>query len=182
MSSNQINMYRHMISLSDKRYDEIYEGIQKSYKNSCVLWIEEIKNDHLETEYQAQKESILQLRGKVEEHTLYHGTGEHIVDIIINKGFDPSANRVSILGKGTYFAKNASYSKNYAPPSMGDEISFMLICDVLVGKTHVYGRDTTINTTLHDNSVDHLNSPSIYVTPYKYGAIPRYVVAFYKVT
>jgi hypothetical protein len=144
--------------------------------------MEEITNPAIEEEYKKQKDTLIRLRGEdtVQELSLYHGTGENVANVIAEKGFDPTLNRTSMYGRGTYFAKNASYSKNYAPPSKGDEISFMLICSVLVGKMSVYGINKAIDTTIHDNSVDVLKNPEIYVTPYQYGAIPRYLVAFYK--
>jgi hypothetical protein len=56
----------------------------------------------------------------------------------------------------------------------------MLICSVLIGEVSVYGQQKAIDTKLHDNSVDNTKSPSIYVTPYAAGAIPRFIVAFHR--
>jgi hypothetical protein len=166
--------------MSDKRYDKIEEGIRKSYPNSCILWVEEIVNPNLEEKYQAQKAEIETKRGRpCTELELYHGTREEYANSIIRDGFDPLANTRSAYGKGSYFAKNASYSRDYAPPA-SDEVSFMLICSVLVGEFTVYGGNQDINTALHDNSVDSVKSPSIYVTPYSGGAIPRFIVAFHR--
>ena len=168
------------VDMSDPQYDEILAGIRKSYANSCVLWIEEVQNEELERAYLLQKNDLLSLRGKdvVKELRLYHGTNEAAARMIIRDGFDPSVNRKSVYGKGTYFARDASYSISYAPPSGNDEVSYVLICDVLVGKTKTYGSNQTIDTTLHDNSADQMRR--IFVTPYRYGAIPRYLIAFYK--
>ena len=56
----------------------------------------------------------------------------------------------------------------------------MFLVDVLVG-TCVKGiSGKKLDTKLHDNFVDNLLSPTIYVTPYPYGAYPRYVVCFHK--
>jgi hypothetical protein len=168
------------VFMSDKRYDKIEEGIRKSYPNSCILWIEEISNPELEERYQSQKVEIEAKRGKpCKELELYHGTREEYANNIIRDGFDPLANTRSAYGKGSYFAKNAAYSRDYAPPA-SDDVSFMLICSVLIGETSVYGANQSINTKLHDNSVDNPKSPSIYVTPYTGGAIPRFIVAFHR--
>lgn len=168
---------RNNISMSDKRYEKIETSIRNSYPNSCILWIEEVKNPILEESYQKQKAEIEKKRNKrCQELELFHGTKESIIDIIINKGFDPSANRRSAYGKGSYFARNASYSKDYAPPST-DDISFILICNLLYCESNCYGCNVSIDISRHDNSVDSISNPSIYVTPYKYGAVPRYVVA-----
>jgi hypothetical protein len=168
------------VCMSDKRYDRIVEGIRKSYPNSCVLWIEEVINPTLEELYQNQKKEIETKRKKAcNELELYHGSREEFINTICKKGFDPSVNSRSAYGKGTYFAKNASYSRDYAPPS-SDQVSFMLISSVLIGEVSLYGSGRRIDTLKHDNSVDNITSPSIYVTPYIYGAIPRFIVAFHR--
>lgn len=168
------------IEMSDPRYDEISARIRKSYVNSCILWIEEVHNETLLSAYEAQKRDLVERRGetKVTEVSVYHGTVDSVARIIIRDGFDPSANRRSLYGKGVYFARDASYSKDYAPPNADDGISYLLICDMLLGCVKTYGTNKTIDTTVHDNSMD--LSGKIYVTPYAHGAIPRYLVAFYK--
>jgi Poly(ADP-ribose) polymerase catalytic domain len=168
------------VFMSDKRYNKIEEGIRKSYPNSCILWIEEITNTELEESFQKQKAEIEVKRGKpCKEMELYHGTKEDATNNIIHEGFDPERNYRAAYGKGSYFAKNASYSRDYAPPA-SDQISFMLICSVLVSEIGIYGSNKTIDTSKHDNSVDNPKNPSIYVTPYQYGAIPRFIVAFHR--
>jgi hypothetical protein len=174
------NVERKDVFMSDKRYVKIEEGIRKSYPNSCILWIEEIINPELEDLYKKQKSEIEAKREKpCNELQLYHGTREEYANSIIKNGFDPLANSRSAYGKGSYFAVNASYSREYAPPA-SDEVSFMLICSVLIGEIEVYGHNKPIDTLRHDNSVDNSKSPSIYVTPYQYGAIPRFIVAFHR--
>lgn len=168
------------VFMSDKRYDKIEEGIRKSYPNSCILWIEEIINPELEELYKTQKAEIEAKRGKTcKELQLYHGTKEEYANSIIKNGFDPLANSRSAYGKGSYFAANASYSRDYAPPA-SDQVSFMLICSVLIGEAAIYGPNKPIDTLKHDNSIDNASRPSIYVTPYQYGAIPRFLVAFHR--
>jgi hypothetical protein len=168
------------VNMNDKLYDEILLKLRRSYQNSCVLWIEKMENADLEHKYEQQKSDLLQKRGVdgVKEVEMYHGTTEEIARIIAKDGFNPDMNKKSMYGKGTYFARNASYSKNYAPPSSHNEVSFMLLCSVIVGNIGFFGRDAVIDTTKFDNSMD--PSGGIIVTPYRYGAIPRYLVAFYR--
>lgn len=167
------------ISLSDKMYNQIDTGIRTSYPNSCILWIEEIHNEYLENEYNKQKDTITTLRSTECKEILnvYHGTNEQSSAQIIQHGFDPSYNKRSAYGLGSYFAKNASYSKDYAPPA-SNEVSFMFICKILLGNQGKYGSGKAIDTTVHDSSTD--AGQTIFVTPYKYGAIPQYLVAFHK--
>lgn len=167
------------IPLSNKVYNEIDAGIRSSYPNSCILWIEEIHNEYLENEYNKQKEAITSLRGTecMELTNVYHGTNEQSSAQIIQHGFDPSYNKRSAYGLGSYFAKNASYSKDYAPPA-SNEVSFMFICKILLGNQGKYGSGRPIDIKIHDSSTDGIQN--IFVTPYKYGAIPQYLVAFHK--
>jgi hypothetical protein len=168
------------IFMSDSRYNIIEEDIRKSYPDSCILWIEEIINPILEEKYQTQKAEIEAKRGRpCNELQLYHGTKENYAQYIIREGFNPNLNYRAAYGKGSYFAKNASYSREYAPPA-SDQVSFMLICSVLIGEIGLYGALKPIDTNLHDNAVDNIKNPCIYVTPYSYGAIPRFIVAFHR--
>ena len=171
---------REYLSIGCPKYDEIVEGIRKSYPNACILWIEEISNSELEEKYIAQRVEIQCKRGSCKEIELYHGTNASAVVSIINNGFRVDMNKTSAYGKGTYFAKRANLSVSYAK-DRPDEVSFMLICSVLVGKCHIYiGGRGDINIVKHDNSVDNIQNPLIYVTPYDNGAIPRYIVAMHK--
>jgi hypothetical protein len=174
-----MSIVRKDIYMSDKRYNEIEAGILKSYPNACILFMEEITNPKLEEAYQKQKLEIETKRGKAcKELLLYHGTREVFAENIIKYGFDPTINSRSAYGKGSYFALNASYSREFAPPA-SDDVSFMLLCNVLVGELMVYGANIPIDTEKHDNSVNRLNNPDIYVTPYAAGAIPKFLVAFH---
>lgn len=167
------------VYMSDKRYDAIEDGIRASYPNSCILYIKEVINPVLEEKYEKQRQRIENKRGKkCKELQLYHGTREDCINSIVKDGFDPSVNTRSAYGKGSYFAVNASYSKNYSTPSIG-QVSYMMLCSVLIGESYNYGGNKTIDTEHHDSSVDNLKNPTIYVTPYADGAIPRFVVAFH---
>lgn len=167
------------VMLSNPIFDEVAKAIRITYPNACILWVDEVVNPELRKAYEEQKESIRSQRGDCKELRLYHGTSEEAVHSIVNTGFDPLKNTTSAYGKGTYFAVAAAYSKDYAKPKR-DEISFMMMCDVLVGKYCQGNANAHTNTKLYDNSVDNLKTPSIYVTPYKYGSFPRYVIAFHR--
>lgn len=169
------------VSLSDPTYDAISDVLYKTYPNACILWIEKVDNPKLEAAYQARKLDIQQKRGKgvVTEKTLYHGTAEANVKNIIDNGFDPECNVVSAYGIGTYFATQALLSSRYAKP-LADEVSFMICASVLVGKCAMGTNKGVIDISRFDNSVNSLSDPTIIVTPYKDGCVPRYVIAFHR--
>lgn len=164
------------LSLSDKMYDEVVAKVRRDYPRSCVLWIERVNNPMLREAYEARKASMEDPR----ELQLFHGTREESMRAICDGGFDATKNRVSAYGKGSYFATSAMYSQNYAIQSDTDGISFMLLCDVAVGRCCVGSSSMHIDTNKYDNAVDNLTKPKIYVTPYDDGAFPSFVVAFYK--
>jgi hypothetical protein len=156
-----MNFSTKRLGLYSSKFDDIYEKISKSYPNSCVVWIDEVVNDNLLARYLQEKEDI----DKYSEHQLFHGTKPQNINSILLDGFKSEYNVVSAHGKGTYFAKNASYSYNYMTKdnSKGDKhgISYMFLANVLVM-----------------NNWNKING--IYVIPKDECCFPKYVVAFYK--
>jgi hypothetical protein len=169
------------LSMSDRRYDEISEAVRQSFSNACILYIEEIQNQYLSDAYESRKQLMTAARGQdvVKEMTLFHGTSEECANSIAHRGYDCEKNTVSAYGKGTYFAPAAYTSIFYAKDNRNKE-SFMLMNKVLIGVTEHYGGGVTINTVLHDNSVNNKLNPTIVVTPYNDGALPLFLIAFYK--
>jgi hypothetical protein len=169
------------VSLSSKTFDDICNRIRISYPNSCVLYIEEIINDELYQKYLQKKEKLEELRGPnvIKELQLFHGTKHKNIINIASNGFNTNYNKTSAYGRGTYFATNAVYSRSYTDNDNTD-ISYMLLCDILVGNCIIVSGPQEINTEIYDNSVDNLHKPSIYVSPYNDGCYPRYLIAFHK--
>lgn len=168
------------VKMSDARFDQISDRIYKSYPNACIIFIKEIINPVLEENFLQRKEAILKSRGYVDEKLLFHGTKEQNIMNIASNGFDVNKNRVSAYGKGTYFARDASYSISYTDVDRTTDLSYMFLCRVLLGSLGHAGSNNEINTNIYDNSVDCLSNPSIVVTPYNSGALPNYIIAFYK--
>jgi poly [ADP-ribose] polymerase 7/11/12/13 len=167
------------VLLSNPKFAEIEYRVRESYPKSCILYIDEIKNPYVETRFLDQKTSIEEKRGFCNIVQLFHGTNEKAIDSICSMGFDPSRSKTQAFGAGTYFAKNADYSKHYSTIDKNSE-SYMFLTDVLVGSCVKGSSGRKLDTENYDNFVDNLKAPSIYVTPYQYGAYPRYVVAFHK--
>ena len=166
------------VEMSEPIYNTISKRIRESYPQSCICWIEENINDRLQTAYAERKFEIAK-RGDMNEYHLFHGTSETAVNSIASGGFDPSYNKTSAYGIGTYFAKNASYSFSYMKPNKSD-ISFMFYCDVLLGTSCRGSASLVIDTNKYDSAVDNLVTPTIVVSPYADGALPRYIIAFHK--
>lgn len=165
------------IYCSSPLFDEIYQKIKVSYPNCCLLYVEHIHNKKLEEGYEKQKENIQNKRGFVNEVEMFHGTTEFAKNSIIQDGFDPALNKKSAYGKGTYFHKQANYSKDYSEPDI-NELSYIFICNVLCGIKQAGKSKQVLDTELYDNFTN--SDESIIVTPYRYGAIPKYCAVFYK--
>lgn len=161
------------ISLNDKVYDELCNLIRISYPKSCVLWIDKVENPIVKARFDAYAST------KTNIQRLFHGTKESNMRFIVENGFRSEYNTTSAFGKGTYFAKDAIYSKEYAKSSH-DEISFMLVCDVVVGNSCMGSLKKVLDQSQYDSMVNNLKNPTIFVVPNDDAAYPTYVIAFDK--
>jgi poly [ADP-ribose] polymerase 10/14/15 len=159
-------------------YDTISKRIRESFPNSCIVWIEENQNPTLLANYEVRKNEIAKVASVNELHW-FHGTKEENITKIAMEGFDPTCNKTSVYGKGTYFAKNASYSNSYMVPN-SQGISFMFLCDVLMGKPCMGRSNLQIETNLYHSALDNFQTPTILVSPFADAAYPKYIVAFHK--
>jgi len=166
-----------IVEMDDKVYDELNELVVKTYSRSCILYIYEIMNPSLKEKFENTR-SELSLKRSIRVEPLYHGTSKENILSISETGFDPKYNRRSVYGKGSYFSRFGNYSISYTDHDK-DKISYMFIANVLVGKTKLGTGNAVLNTDLYDNFTDH--GESMYVTPHRYGGIPKYIIAFYKV-
>ncbi len=163
---------REFLDLGDPDFERIAGLVRASYPKSCICWIERVHNPELMRAFLARKAFV------DNEQALFHGTAEEAVDSIVEIGFDPKRNKASAYGKGTYFAKHASYSFNYMKGK--EEITFMFLCRVLVGRTCKGSGGLVIDTSKYDSACDHPAHPTIVVTPYADAAYPEYIISFHK--
>jgi Poly(ADP-ribose) polymerase catalytic domain len=142
--------------------------------------MDEVVNDDLKDRYESKKAHLMRLRdGNIKEKQLFHGTKYEYIDNIAKHGFDIQFNKTAAFGKGTYFATNASYSREFTNQDRGD-VSYMFLCDVLIGNCWQFHNSQEIDTNKYDNGVDRLDNPTIYVCPYNDGCYPKYLIAFHK--
>ena len=166
------------VEMKEPIYDTISKRIRESFPNSCIVWIEENQNPTLLAAYEVRKNEIAKVTSINEVHW-FHGTREENITKIAREGFDPAYNKISAYGKGSYFAKNASYSNSYMVPN-AQGISFMFLCDVLMGKPCQGRSNLVIETDLYHSAVDNFQSPTILVSPLQDAAYPKYIIAFHK--
>jgi hypothetical protein len=129
------------------------------------------------------EEDFIKLKEKIpncEIKQLFHGTTEKNIKNILDEGFDLNRCKSCFYGKGIYFAIDDKYSRGYSKNTLDQQVSYMFLCDVLVGRCKRGERNEILDINLYDNFVNDVSYPTIYVTTYVDGILPRYVIAFKK--
>ncbi|CAJ1057150.1 protein mono-ADP-ribosyltransferase PARP12-like [Xyrichtys novacula] len=168
-----------------------YNMIKKLFKNtmpsSKIHKIQRIQNPSLWGVFHWQKEQMKKRNGgkTVNQQYLFHGTDESLIEAICDQNFDWRMCGVhgTAYGKGSYFAKNASYSDRYTRAN-SHQTRTMFVALVLVGE-HTRGSSSYVRPpakrdgkTLYDSCVDRENDPSIYVVFEKQQIYPEYLITY----
>ena len=124
----------------------------------------------------------------VDERTLFHGTTPDAVEAICKRNFDCrlSGKHGTRFGRGSYFARDASYSHHYAKT---DTYGFrhMFVAKVLVGscieghanyRTPPPKNPEDPGSDLYDSCVDNQSNPLIFVVFDTDQLYPEYVISY----
>ena len=153
-------------------------GLPATGHPSYPTIVERVYNPRLEAAFDARVAEITARRGTVPVllFPMFHGTTEVALNAIMREGFDPTKNRVSAYGRGTYFARDYALSANF---SREDQHGYkiMFACKVIKGKSEIGKANQSWDTKLWDSFTN--GSDSIVVSPYPDGAVPLYVVRWY---
>ncbi|XP_066302855.1 protein mono-ADP-ribosyltransferase TIPARP-like [Branchiostoma lanceolatum] len=175
---------------------------QTMRENMIILQIERVQNPRLWEKYDMNKQqmtrkSIGNQRGwgagtrthkHNDERKLFHGTEPDIIRGICHQNFDfrLSGNNATAYGKGSYFAKKASYSHAYSRASP-DGRRFMFLANVLVG-SYTTGKSgiprpppidqNDPNGDLYDSCVDNEANPKIFVVFKDDQCYPAYLITY----
>ena len=121
---------------------------------------------------------------------LFHGTSavEAIVNSVDGHGFLPllaGTSTGAIWGNGTYFARDAKYSDDYARSLGGSGQKQMLLVDVLVGRFAQGKEGMKVCPLLpgaefarYNSLVDRPTDPSIFVVQHSNQAYPAYLITY----
>ncbi|XP_033882098.1 protein mono-ADP-ribosyltransferase PARP12-like isoform X1 [Acipenser ruthenus] len=177
------------LSFSSEEFKEIQDLFLKKMTTATIHKIERIQNPSLWEVYQWQKEQMKKKNGgkDVDEQLLFHGTQKSLVDAICSQNFDWRICGVhgTAYGKGSYFARDASYSHSYTMCTSGHRIMFVarvLVGEATAGKTS-YLRPPSKDgndTTFYDSCVDNKYNPSIFIIFEKHQIYPEYVIEYSK--
>nr|XP_009942637.1 PREDICTED: zinc finger CCCH-type antiviral protein 1-like [Opisthocomus hoazin] len=134
---------------------------------------------------QKQQMKKLSKSKRVDERLLFHGTNPSHMRAICEQNFDwrICGTHGTMYGKGSYFARDASYSHNYCSSRSGRYSMF--VAHVLVGE-FVKGNSRYVrpparpgnSTRLYDSCVDDPTDPSIFVIFEKQQIYPAYILEY----
>ncbi|XP_040985439.1 protein mono-ADP-ribosyltransferase PARP12-like isoform X2 [Aquila chrysaetos chrysaetos] len=175
------------VSNTTSEYNRIKQLFHQTMKSYKVLKIQRIQNPSLWKVFQWQKEQMKRENGgkEVSERLLFHGTKISFVEAICVHNFDwrICGSNGTNYGKGSYFARDASYSHAYCQPAVKTNIMF--VARVLVGD-YVKGNAAYVRPPIksvdglrfYDSCVDNELNPSIFVVFEKYQIYPEYTIEY----
>lgn len=153
-------------------------GLPATGHPSYPTIVERVYNPHLEAAFNTRVAEIEARRGAAPAllFPMFHGTTEMALNAIMRGGFDPTMNRMSAYGRGTYFARDYALSADF---SRTDQHGYkiMFACKVIKGISDCGTTDRAWDTKKWDSFTN--GCDSIIVSPYPDGAVPLYVVRWY---
>nr|XP_046249220.1 protein mono-ADP-ribosyltransferase PARP12-like [Scatophagus argus] len=175
------------LSKSAKEFERIEMLFKHTMTKSSINSIQRIQNPSLWTVFQWQKGQMKKRNGgsAVNEQYLFHGTDESLVEAICDQNFDWRVCGVhgTAYGKGSYFARDASYSDRYSRNKISLKKT-MFVALVLVGeytrgsRSYVRPPAKEDGKTFYDSCVDHKSNPGIYVVFEKQQIYPEYLINY----
>ncbi|NWH67542.1 PAR12 polymerase, partial [Geococcyx californianus] len=170
---------------SSEEYKKVKLDFQRTMPRTVIKRIRRVQNPSLWELYQWYKEQMQKSNaGKVvDERLLFHGTSKKYIDAICHQNFDWRICGLhgTVYGKGSYFARDASYSDNYCREDSYTRTMFL--ARVLVGEFTV-GRSSYVRPPLkdkqnfYDSCVDSCSNPSIFVIFEKQQIYPEYIIDY----
>ncbi|XP_053113640.1 protein mono-ADP-ribosyltransferase PARP12-like isoform X2 [Hemicordylus capensis] len=174
------------VSSSTEEYNEIKELFEKTMDGYIIHRLQRIQNPSL-----WQKEQMKKMNGgnEVNERLLFHGTSRSHLHGICEHNFDwrICGTHGTLYGKGSYFARDASYSHRYCQSD--SRYKTMFVARVLVGD-YVQGNAAYLRppsrpnqqNSFYDSCVDNLLDSSIFVIFEKHQIYPAYVIEYEEVS
>ncbi|XP_062374760.1 protein mono-ADP-ribosyltransferase PARP12-like isoform X2 [Sardina pilchardus] len=170
---------------SSKDYTAIADLFRQTMTGFRVTSIERVQNHGLWEVFQWQADQMRKNNsGRTNEKILFHGTDSKHVDAICQQNFDwrICGTHGTAYGKGSYFARDASYSHRY---TSWEGTRAMFVCRVLVGEP-AQGNPSLLrppakngeDTRLYDSCVDDVCNPSIFVIFEKHQVYPEYLLQY----
>ncbi|XP_038609470.1 protein mono-ADP-ribosyltransferase PARP12 [Tachyglossus aculeatus] len=175
------------LAASSEEYQKVQGLFQRTMPSLHIWSIQRVQNVALWQVYQWQKEQMKKSNGgqEVDERQLFHGTSQKHVDAICQHNFDWRICGLhgTAYGRGSYFARDASYSHHYSNVELSYRIMFL--ARVLVGEftqgSASYLRPPPrpgASSGFFHSCVDRPSSPSVFVVFEKHQVYPEYLIKY----
>ncbi|XP_019749656.1 protein mono-ADP-ribosyltransferase PARP12 isoform X2 [Hippocampus comes] len=167
-------------------YNRIECLFKATMPQSRIHSINRIQNPLLWTSFQLHRDQMKKRNGgkPVIEQYLFHGTNDNLIAAICEQNFDWRMSGVhgTTFGKGSYFAKQASYSNRYATVRNGNKsmfVALVLVGDYIKGSSQ-YTRPPAkpMSLTLYDSCVDDEKNPTVFVIFERQQIYPEYIIHY----
>ncbi|XP_073722762.1 protein mono-ADP-ribosyltransferase PARP11-like [Misgurnus anguillicaudatus] len=176
-----------------RRESSEYQQIESFVKDvgqlqQTIVSIFRVQNIDLWELFSRKKIQLMRIKGEseIEEQKLFHGTSSNNLHSICTFNFNcrlPERKIIGhVLGKGTYFAKHASYAYEISK-NTGNDTKIILLARVIVGK-YKTGRNNYCTPNddedkyKYDSCVDRTDTPSIFVIFDSNQIYPEYVLQY----
>ncbi|XP_056621656.1 protein mono-ADP-ribosyltransferase PARP12-like isoform X2 [Triplophysa dalaica] len=173
------------LQMSSKEYLRVSSLFSRTMPRSTIHSIEIVQNLSLWRVFQWQKEQMTgRNKGKeVAQRQLFHGTNEDLIDPICDQNFDwrVCGHNGTLYGKGSYFARDASYSDTYIKSRTNQKKMFL--AQVLVGEftraqSSLVRPPAKTSKSFYDSCVDSESNPAIFVVFEKFQVYPEFIIEY----
>ncbi|KFQ16575.1 Poly [ADP-ribose] polymerase 12, partial [Leptosomus discolor] len=173
------------LNSSSEEYKKVKVDFQRTMPKTVIKRICRVQNPSLWEQYQWQKEQMQKRNGgkAVDERFLFHGTSRKYIDAICQQNFDWRICGLhgTVYGKGSYFARDASYSDNYCREDLYSKTMFLarvLVGEFTLGNSLYVRPPLKDNQNFYDSCVDNSSNPSIFVVFEKQQIYPEYLIEY----
>ncbi|XP_010286854.1 PREDICTED: poly [ADP-ribose] polymerase 12, partial [Phaethon lepturus] len=170
---------------SAEEYKKVKVDFQRTMPKTIIKRIHRVQNPSLWELYQWQKEQMQKSNGRktVDERFLFHGTSKKYIDAICQQNFDWRICGLhgTVYGKGSYFARDASYSDNYCREDSYTKTMFLarvLVGEFTLGNSSYVRPPLKDNGNFYDSCVNSCSNPSIFVVFEKQQIYPEYLIVY----
>ncbi|XP_071583865.1 protein mono-ADP-ribosyltransferase PARP12-like [Heliangelus exortis] len=170
---------------SSEEYKTVKMDFHRTMPKTTIRKIHRVQNPSLWELFQWQKEQMKKTKGgqAVDERLLFHGTSSRYIEAICQQNFDWRICGLhgTVYGRGSYFARDASYSDHYCKKESNSKIMFLarvLVGDFTPGKSSYVRPPFKDQHNFYDSCVDNLSNPSIFVIFDKQQIYPEYLIEY----
>ncbi|XP_030211538.1 protein mono-ADP-ribosyltransferase PARP12-like [Gadus morhua] len=183
----EIGYKKVLLQDSSKEYKKVETLFRQTMTAFDIVKIERIQNKFLWDQFQLQREQMKKRNEgrNVAERKLFHGTDPKFINAICCSNFDwrICGTHGTSYGKGSYFARDASYSHNFTRNA--STVHSLFVSRVLVGD-HTLGAAGYVrppskdggDTLFYDSCANNILSPSIFVVFDRPQIYPEFLLTY----